>query len=146
MRGFIDAPGSWPLVGRRLVVFRAQSVSCCALPGAATRHRFFVDIAAVGIDGAIGCRRWECLPASWLRCAVGGQMARRRRGWLVGARAGVAAVVALTVLAACWWDSPKPGPPLVLDEEASYPFDGWGTSLAWWANIIGSPGPVGRSV
>jgi hypothetical protein len=60
--------------------------------------------------------------------------------------------LAVGLVAACGGGGPpQPGPPpqalpavLTLDTAAAYPWQGWGTSLAWWANTVGdasaSPG------
>ena len=48
-------------------------------------------------------------------------------------------VLAAVALAGCGGNG-QPSP-LKLDPKASYRFDGWGTSLAWWANAIGHGGP-----
>lgn len=48
------------------------------------------------------------------------------------------AVLAAVALSAC--SGNEQASTLKLDTKASYRFDGWGTSLAWWANVVGSGG------
>jgi hypothetical protein len=70
-----------------------------------------------------------------------------RRRW---AGPGAALALAVGLLGACGGSTPPtPGPlpqvpVLTLDTAGAYPWQGWGTSLAWWANTVGdasaSPG------
>ncbi|TMC02661.1 MAG: hypothetical protein E6J41_29570 [Chloroflexi bacterium] len=68
----------------------------------------------------------------------------RRTRWLVPVRAGAAALALALLLgtgpgqagAAAAAASPIPGAVQITTQDA-YRFQGWGTSLAWWANVVG---------
>src|SRR5436305_3504390 len=54
-------------------------------------------------------------------------------------RAPATAALVAVAFASCTGNN-QPSGPLKLETGASYRFDGWGTSLAWWANVIGAGG------
>jgi hypothetical protein len=70
---------------------------------------------------------------------------RARLGKTLGrSRLAILVAVLLMAAAACPGSPPSPGPApslvrLSVDTASQYTFHGWGTSLAWWANIIGDP-------
>jgi O-Glycosyl hydrolase family 30 len=74
-----------------------------------------------------------------LRALVSWRGAPRRFGWLLGLSLSFALALSPgTEAAALTGAVPAPIPGAVqVTTQAAYRFQGWGTSLAWWANVVG---------